>query len=164
MRWPTPSASGADRRPEQAFGDYFHGRHASCALGAAYEGMYRLPDDMEGRRPTKDLEEYFDVPGRHRARLPGRGLPQGAHAVGAHRPPERRPRWTREAIAAWVENGQHAPAAPASPDRRTLGPLLSSSALRSEPRSPEPHEHPAPVQTKGPGITGPSHFCLAASL
>jgi hypothetical protein len=40
--------SGADRRPEQAFGDYFHGRHASCALGAAYEGMYRLPDDMEG--------------------------------------------------------------------------------------------------------------------
>ena len=48
--------SGADRRPEQAFGDYFHGRHASCALGAAYEGMYWLPDDMEARRPTKDLE------------------------------------------------------------------------------------------------------------
>ena len=35
--------SGATRRPEQAFGDYYRGRHASCALGAAYEGMYRLP-------------------------------------------------------------------------------------------------------------------------
>ena len=35
--------SGAVRRPDQAFGDYYRGRSASCALGAAYEGMYRLP-------------------------------------------------------------------------------------------------------------------------
>ena len=34
--------AGAERRPEQAFGDYFVGRRASCALGAAYEGIYRL--------------------------------------------------------------------------------------------------------------------------
>ena len=36
--------AGAERRHEQAFGDYFKGRNASCALGAAYEGMYRLPE------------------------------------------------------------------------------------------------------------------------
>ncbi len=34
--------AGAERRPEQAYGDYFKGKYASCALGAAYEGMYRL--------------------------------------------------------------------------------------------------------------------------
>lgn len=94
--------AGADRRPEQAFGDYFHGRHASCALGAAYEGMYRLPDDMEGRRPTKDLEAYFDVldgtvracPGEHCKKV----LTLAAlivHLNDDHR-------WTREQIAAWV--------------------------------------------------------------
>src|SRR6185503_21300406 len=34
---------GVVSRPDQAFGNYFQGRRASCALGAAYEGMYRLP-------------------------------------------------------------------------------------------------------------------------
>ena len=72
--------AGAARREEQAFGDYFKGKHASCALGAAYEGMYRLPDNADGTRPTKDLEWFFDclegtdpeVPGR---RLPASGSP-----------------------------------------------------------------------------------------
>jgi hypothetical protein len=41
--------SGAVRRPDQAFGDYYRGRSASCALGAAYEGMYRLPALMNGK-------------------------------------------------------------------------------------------------------------------
>lgn len=97
--------AGADRRPEQAFGDYFHGRHASCALGAAYEGMYRLPDNMEGRRPTKDLEEYFDC-------LDGTVRPCPAapcrkvltlSALIVHLNDEHR--WTREAIATWVADG-----------------------------------------------------------
>ena len=48
------------RRPDQAFGDYYRGRSASCALGAAYEGMYRLPTQAGGLRPTKDLEWFFD--------------------------------------------------------------------------------------------------------
>src|SRR3712207_1663970 len=52
--------AGASRRPEQAYGDYYKGKYASCALGAAYEGMYRLPDNAEGTRPTKDLEWFFD--------------------------------------------------------------------------------------------------------
>lgn len=94
--------NGADRRPEQAFGDYFHGRHASCALGAAYEGMYRLPDDMEGRRPTKDLDAFFDcLEGTVRA-CPGEGCRKVitlsaliVHLNDAHR-------WSREQIAAWV--------------------------------------------------------------
>ena len=34
----------AKRRPDQAYGDYYRGKSASCALGAAYEGMYRLPE------------------------------------------------------------------------------------------------------------------------
>jgi len=48
--------AGAERRPEQAYGDYFKGKYASCALGAAYEGMYRLPEQADGTRPTKDPE------------------------------------------------------------------------------------------------------------
>jgi len=93
---------GADRRPEQAFGDYFHGRHASCALGAAYEGMYRLPDDMQGRRPTKDLDAFFDcLEGTVRA-CPAEGCRKVitlaaliVHLNDAHR-------WSRERIAAWI--------------------------------------------------------------
>lgn len=108
--------AGATRRPEQAFGDYFHGRHASCALGAAYDGMYRLPDDMAGRRPTKDLEAYFDVldgsvracPGLHPA-PPGTAEGAGGEpckkvltlaALIVHLNDDHR--WTREQIAAWV--------------------------------------------------------------
>lgn len=99
---------GAERRPDQAFGDYFRGRKASCALGAAYEGMYRLPGDMDGRRPTKDLEDYFDcLEGTVRA-CPGEGCRKVlslaaliVHLNDAHR-------WSREAIAAWVA-GEPAP-------------------------------------------------------
>jgi hypothetical protein len=50
---------GAHARPDQAFGEYFQGRRASCALGAAYEGMYHLPLDASGIRP-KHLERLFD--------------------------------------------------------------------------------------------------------
>lgn len=93
---------GAHRRPEQAFGDYFRGRRASCALGAAYEGMYRLPDDMEGRRPTRDLEDYFDVLEGTMRSCPAAGCRKHlalasliVHLNDAHR-------WSRERIAAWV--------------------------------------------------------------
>jgi len=106
---------GAGRRPEQAFGDYFHGRHASCALGAAFEGMYRLPGNMEGRRPTKDLEAYFDcLDGTVRA-CPGEGCRKVitlaaliVHLNDSHR-------WTREQIAAWVAGGHAVPAPTSTP-------------------------------------------------
>ena len=52
--------AGAERRPEQAYGDYFKGQNASCALGAAYDGMYRVPGEPTKVRPTKDLDRVFD--------------------------------------------------------------------------------------------------------
>jgi hypothetical protein len=50
---------GAKHRPHQSFGEYFKGRQRSCALGAAYEGIYRLPEDADGLRP-KRLDRFFD--------------------------------------------------------------------------------------------------------
>lgn len=44
---------GSKRRTDQAFGDYYRGRNSSCALGAAYEGIYRLPDTADGVRPQR---------------------------------------------------------------------------------------------------------------
>ena len=50
--------AGAERRPEQAYGDYFKGQRASCALGAAYEGIEPAgrPDGLvtaeSGKSPT----------------------------------------------------------------------------------------------------------------
>ena len=109
---------GASCRPDQAFGDYFRGRSASCALGAAYEGMYRLPGDMDGRRPTKALEQYFDCLEGTVRRCPVVGchkvISLGAlivHLNDAHH-------WTREAIAGWVARDaepHHSPHVPALP-------------------------------------------------
>jgi hypothetical protein len=91
---------GADRRPEQAFGDYFVGRRASCALGAAYEGMYRLPREAEGIRP-RQLWQLFEC-------LEGtlRRCPEGCKkrlflgAMILHLNDDHH--WDRERIAAWV--------------------------------------------------------------
>jgi hypothetical protein len=92
---------GAQARPEQAFGEYFHGRRASCALGAAYEGMYPLPSNAEGIRP-RHLERLFDCL-EYTLRSCPKGckkrLPLGAmilHLNDDHQ-------WTREEIAAWIE-------------------------------------------------------------
>ena len=93
--------AGAERRPEQAFGDYFVGRRASCALGAAYEGIYRLAADMGGQRPTRDLTTFFDC-------LEGtiRRCPEGCKkslilaAMIIHLNDDHQ--WDRERIAVWV--------------------------------------------------------------
>jgi hypothetical protein len=94
---------GAERRPDQAFGDYFIGRRASCALGAAYEGMYRLAEDMGGKRPTKDLEWFFDCLESTIRYCPIEGCKKHlvlssmiVHLNDVHE-------WTREQIATWVE-------------------------------------------------------------
>jgi hypothetical protein len=111
--------AGAERRPEQAYGDYFKGQRASCALGAAYEGMYRLPRQAEGVHPTKDLEWFFDCLEGTIRRCPGgdgckKKLTLAAlivHLNDDHR-------WSREQIASWLEsvngvaNGATAPQAP----------------------------------------------------
>ena len=100
---------GMKRRPEQAFGDYYQGRDASCALGAAYDAMYRLPKDVGGQHPTRDLDWFFDCldtvkpcPGeRCRKRLYLAALL--VHLNDDHR-------WPREQIASWLA-GETTPAA-----------------------------------------------------
>jgi hypothetical protein len=113
--------AGAARRPDQAFGDYFIGSRASCALGAAYEGMYRLAKDMDGKRPTKDLTSFFDcLEGTIRS-CPVEGCKKRlllsamiVHLNDHHE-------WSREQIATWVEeNGGKKtgpPPAPPATDR-----------------------------------------------
>jgi hypothetical protein len=106
---------GAERRPNQAFGDYFIGRNASCALGAAYEGIYRLAEDMGGRRPTKDFEWFFDCLDSVIRWCPVEGCKKHlvlsamiVHLNDAHE-------WTREQIATWLEqNGVKNGAKPAA--------------------------------------------------
>jgi len=93
---------GAQRRPEQAFGNYFVGRRASCALGAAYEGMYRLPEEA-GQILPKRLERLFDcLEGRVR-HCPANGCKKTLilAAMLVHLNDDHL--WSREAIAAWVE-------------------------------------------------------------
>jgi hypothetical protein len=101
---------GAQARPEQSFGEYFQGRHASCALGAAYEGMYPLPSDAAGIRP-RHLERLFDC-----LEYTLRSCPEGCKkrlSLGAmilHLNDDHQ--WTREAIARWVTSSPEAPARP----------------------------------------------------
>ena len=84
--------AGAERRPEQAFGDYFVGRRASCALGAGTEGIYRLAADMSGQRPTKDLTTFFDcLEGTIRA-CPVEGCKKRLLLSAMIAPPQRPPR------------------------------------------------------------------------
>ncbi len=91
---------GAHYRPDQAFGEYFEGRRASCALGAAYEGMYRLPREAGGIRP-RHLERLFDC-----LESTLRNCPEGCRkrlilgAMILHLNDDHH--WTRERIAAWV--------------------------------------------------------------
>jgi hypothetical protein len=91
---------GSHARPQQAFGEYFQGQHASCALGAAYEGMYPLPRDASGIRP-RHLERLFDC-----LEYTLRSCPEGCKkrlGLGAmilHLNDDHQ--WTREAIAQWV--------------------------------------------------------------
>jgi hypothetical protein len=91
---------GVEGRPDQAFGSYFEGRRASCALGAAYEGMYLLPREAGGVRPVH-LERLFDC-----LEYTLRSCPEGCkkrltlasmilHMNDDHH-------WTRERIAEWV--------------------------------------------------------------
>jgi hypothetical protein len=91
---------GVVGRPEQAFGEYFHGHRASCALGAAYDGMYVLPREAGGLRPIH-LERLFDC-----LEYTLRSCPEGCKkrlALGSmilHLNDDHH--WTRERIAQWV--------------------------------------------------------------
>ena len=93
-------AAGARRRPAQAFGEYFDDHGGSCALGAAYEGAYVLPEDAHQIRPR--LDRIFDCLENVRRRCPvgcQKRLPLNAiilHLNDDHH-------WTREQIAEWLK-------------------------------------------------------------
>jgi len=92
--------AGAQRRRTQLFGAYFEGRDASDALGAAYEGIYRLPADATGIRP-KGIYRFFaclddsvrTCPADCRKRMLLDSLI--VHLNDDHH-------WSRERIAAWL--------------------------------------------------------------
>jgi hypothetical protein len=93
--------TGTQKRPVQAIGRYYRGSQASCALGAAYEGIYRLPSDMDASRPSKDLQWFFfcldtvKVCPVEECKKRLSLAAQIVHLNDDHR-------WSREEIAAWV--------------------------------------------------------------
>jgi hypothetical protein len=101
--------TGASRRPLQSFDAYYGEEGGSCALGAAYEGIYHLPTHVEGRRPDKLYRFFHCLENVSRWCPVGckKHIPTGAmivHLNDDHR-------WTREQIAAWVRGEEAAPAA-----------------------------------------------------
>lgn len=99
---------GIRRRPDQAFGDYYKGRSASCALGAAYEAMYRLPDDATGQHPTRDLDWFFDCLDTVK-KCPAEGCKKRLFlaALIVHLNDDHR--WSRDEVATWLA-GDRTPA------------------------------------------------------
>ena len=106
--------AGADRRPEQAFGDYYRGKSASCALGAAYEGMYRLPEEA-GQILPKRLERLFDCLEGTIRRCPEAGCKKSLMlaAMIVHLNDDHL--WARERIGARIEEPAVPPPPPVEP-------------------------------------------------
>jgi hypothetical protein len=113
---------GASRRP-QCFGSYFDERGGSCALGAAYDGMYELP--RQAREPgeivPRHLERLFNCLEDVVKRCPEKASPlrDGLGGASANETACRKKLplgamivhlnddhgWTREQIAEWLWNG-----------------------------------------------------------
>ena len=92
---------GSRRRRDQMFGAYFDGTERSDALGAAYEGIYRLPVDATGIRP-KGIYKFFACLDDRVRRCPEPGCIKQhlldtliIHLNDDHR-------WTREQIASYI--------------------------------------------------------------
>ena len=66
--------------------------------------MYRLPDNADGTRPTKDLEWFFDCLEGTIRQCPAEGCRKRLTlaAILVHLNDEHR--WTREQIATWLED------------------------------------------------------------
>ena len=100
--------TGIKRRPTQSFGSYFGPNGGSCALGAAYEGVYLLPKT----RTTPCLDGLIgsSIAWRTLAPVPG-GLQEADSDWRAHRSLERRPPVDARAgrgLAAWgSDSRQH---------------------------------------------------------
>jgi hypothetical protein len=92
--------AGASRRKLQSFGTYYGPEGGSDALGAAYEGIYRLPENMAGERP-KRLDRFFHCLENTSKRCPA-GCKKHIQtaAMIVHLNDDHR--WTREQIAEWL--------------------------------------------------------------
>ena len=81
---------------------YFDGKGGSCALGAAYEGIYLLPRNVGEAMPHR-LDRFFHCLENVSRRCPAgckKHIPIGAmiiHLNDDHH-------WTREQIADWLEH------------------------------------------------------------
>lgn len=108
---------GSLRRP-QCFGSYFDERGGSCALGAAYDGMYEMPREKRepGEIVPRNLERLFhcleDVVKKCPEMIEAtpavqcrKKLPLGAMIVHLNDDHG----WTREQIAEWLSNGAPGP-------------------------------------------------------
>lgn len=97
---------GARNRP-QAFGSYFTWDGKSCALGAAFEGVHRLPDLVGSLHPN--LERLWHCLEYVVRRCPigcRKRLPLAAMIVHLNDDHQ----WSREAIADWLrQNGDEQP-------------------------------------------------------
>jgi hypothetical protein len=100
--------SGAAHRPRQSFGEYFDAHGGSCALGAAYEGVYRLPEEVAGEVPHR-LDRFFHCLENVSKRCPAgcrKRIPIGAMIVHLNDDHA----WSREQIAAWLDGNSSAQA------------------------------------------------------
>ncbi len=97
---------GAQKRPRQSFGSYYEGQQASCALGAAYDGIYRIPSEATPA-VYRDLYRLFDCldftikwcPVGCKKQIPLAALI--VHLNDDHQ-------WSREQIADWLRSvGAH---------------------------------------------------------
>ena len=110
---------GSLRRP-QCFGSYFDERGGSCALGAAYDGMYEMPREKRepGEIVPRNLERLFHCLEDVVKKCPEtihtpeasevqcrKKLPLGAMIVHLNDDHG----WTREQIAEWLSIGAPGP-------------------------------------------------------
>jgi hypothetical protein len=92
---------GAKRRPSQSFGSYFSDNGSSCALGAAYDGIYHLRE-VDGHTRPRRLDYLFECLDNVALACPvgcKKKIPLGALIVHLNDDHE----WTREQIAAWLK-------------------------------------------------------------
>lgn len=92
--------AGSRRRPKQSFGTYFGSDGSSCALGAAYEGVYLLPGDAADIVPQR-LDRFFhclENVSRHCPAGCRKHIPIGAMIVHLNDDHH----WTRERVARWL--------------------------------------------------------------
>lgn len=90
---------GVTRRPVQSFGEYFGDDGGSDALGAAYDGIFRLPRGVSGYHPR--VWRLFDFLESAARRCPAgchKFLPIAALMVHLNDDHE----WSREQIADWL--------------------------------------------------------------